>query len=63
MADMTIREVDEILRKRGQKCAVSFSGGQYHVYAFEGAAVASYERGDDLSQGFERALGERATKP
>ena len=63
MADMTIREVDAILKKRGQRCAVSFSGGQYHVYAFEGDAISSYDRGQDLNESFERALAERPTKP
>lgn len=63
MADMTIREVDAILKKRGQRCAVSFSGGQYHVYAFEGDSVCNYDRGDDLNESFERVLAERATKP
>lgn len=63
MADMTLREVDTILKKRGQRCAVSFSGGQYHVYAFEGDSVAQYDRGDDLSESFERVLAERTTRP
>jgi hypothetical protein len=62
MADMTIREVDAILKKRGQKCAVSFFGGQYHVYAFQGESMASYDRGEDLNESFERVLGERPTK-
>jgi hypothetical protein len=63
MADMTIREVDEILKKRGQKCAVSFFGGQYHVYAFQGESMERYDRGDDLSESFERVLGEQPSKP
>lgn len=63
MADMTLREVDTILKKRGQRCAVSFSGGQYHVYAFQGDSVAHYDRGDDLNEAFERGLAEPATKP
>lgn len=63
MADLTLRETDTILKKRGQKLALNFAGGQYHAYIFQGETLSRYERGDDLSESVERALTERASQP
>lgn len=63
MADMTLREADKLLKSRNQRLSVSFSGGQYHAYVFTGETLSHYDRGGDLSESVERALGERPSRP
>jgi hypothetical protein len=63
MADMTLREADKILKSRNQRLSLSHSGGQYHAYVFQGDTLSHYDRGGDLAESVERALGERSAKP
>lgn len=59
MADLTIRELAERLRKSGQGISVNFSGGQYHAYVTRGSQLVSYERRDDLDQAVAAVLSAR----
>lgn len=57
---LTLQEVSQIFRKRGQLLTLSYSHGQYHAYAFEGGAMKGYERDEDFCGAIERIVQEPA---
>lgn len=58
--ELTIAEVARVVKSRSQRMAVSHSGGQYHVYLFEGDTVKGYQRADELDAAIELAVSEPA---
>lgn len=62
MKDMTLGEVDKILKRKGQKLTLSQGGGQYHAYVFRGETLEAYDRADDLALAVERAITGRGTQ-
>lgn len=54
--ELTLSAVQRQLDSRHQKIALSWSGGQYNAYVFEGEKLVKCARGDDLPQAVERAI-------
>lgn len=61
--ELTLRDVQKQLDQRGHRMHLSYSGGQYNTYIFEGERLVKCERGDDMPEAVERALAERSTAP
>ena len=54
--DLTLREVDTRIRKRGMRLQVTSTGTIYHVYAYDHARIGAYSRGEDLAAAVEGML-------
>lgn len=46
--ELTLREVDTRLRRRGMRMQVTSTGPVYHVYAYDHARIGAYARAEDL---------------